>query len=135
MKRMFDDTVVPRILAQAGGGARIRQLVMKFFGTGESDMEQRLGEMISRSRQPRVGITVSDAFRQHDAALKGKIFGIACVGIGAIADYYWFWPVVKKHAGPGEKAFEKHRGGWEHKDADEILDALYNPNDTNDANE
>ncbi len=61
MKRMFDDTVVPRILAQAGGGARIRQLVMKFFGTGESDMEQRLGEMISRSRQPRVGITVSAA--------------------------------------------------------------------------
>ena len=61
MKRMFEDTVVPRILAQSGGGARIRQLVMKFFGTGESDMEQRLGDMISRDRQPRVGITVSSA--------------------------------------------------------------------------
>lgn len=61
MKRMFDDTVVPRILAQFGGGTRIRQLVMKFFGTGESDMEQRLGEMISRNRQPRVGITVTAA--------------------------------------------------------------------------
>ena len=61
MKRMFEDTVVPRILAQSGGGARIRQLVMKFFGTGESDMEQRLGDMISRDRQPRVGITVSAA--------------------------------------------------------------------------
>ncbi len=34
---------------------------MKFFGTGESDMEQRLGEMISRDREPRVGITVSGA--------------------------------------------------------------------------
>ncbi len=61
MKRMFDDTVAPRILAQSGGATRIRHLVMKFFGTGESDMEQRLGEMISRQRQPRVGITVSAA--------------------------------------------------------------------------
>ncbi len=61
MKRMFDDTVAPRILAQSGGATRIRQLVMKFFGTGESDMEYRLGEMISRDRQPRVGITVSTA--------------------------------------------------------------------------
>jgi nicotinamide-nucleotide amidase len=35
--------------------------VMKFFGTGESDMEARLGEMIARDRVPRVGITVSEA--------------------------------------------------------------------------
>jgi nicotinamide-nucleotide amidase len=34
---------------------------MKFFGTGESDMERRLGAMIERNRQPRVGITVSGA--------------------------------------------------------------------------
>lgn len=61
MKRMFDDTVSARILAQSGGGTHIRQLVMRFFGTGESDMEQRLGDMISRDRQPRVGITVSAA--------------------------------------------------------------------------
>lgn len=61
MKRMFDDTVAPRILEQGHGGTIIQHLVMKFFGTGESDMEQRLGEMISRDRQPRVGITVSKA--------------------------------------------------------------------------
>ncbi|QDT06499.1 Putative competence-damage inducible protein [Rubripirellula lacrimiformis] len=61
MVRMFDDTVAPRVMAIAGGGSRIRHAVMKFFGTGESDMEQRLGEMISRDRQPRVGITVSAA--------------------------------------------------------------------------
>lgn len=61
MRRMFDDTVAPRILAQSGGATRIRHLVMKFFGTGESEMEQRLGEMISRDRQPRVGITVNAA--------------------------------------------------------------------------
>lgn len=61
MKRMFDDTVAPRILSHSGSGAKIRHLVMKFFGAGESDMEVRLGEMISRDRQPRVGITVSKA--------------------------------------------------------------------------
>jgi nicotinamide-nucleotide amidase len=61
MKRMFDDTVAPRILEQGHSGTIIQHLVMKFFGTGESDMEQRLGEMISRNRQPRVGITVSKA--------------------------------------------------------------------------
>ena len=61
MKRMFDESVAPRILQQTGGATRIRHLVMKFFGTGESDMERRLGEMISRNRQPRVGITVSGA--------------------------------------------------------------------------
>lgn len=61
MKRMFDETVAPRILALAAGSTCIRHLVMKFFGTGESDMEHRLGTLISRDREPRVGITVSAA--------------------------------------------------------------------------
>ena len=61
MKKMFDETVAPRILQIASGGGVIRHRVMKFFGTGESDMEERLGEMISRERKPRVGITVSAA--------------------------------------------------------------------------
>lgn len=61
MKRMFDETVAPRILEAKGPGTAIRQHVMKFFGTGESDMENRLGPMIARDREPRVGITVSTA--------------------------------------------------------------------------
>jgi nicotinamide-nucleotide amidase len=66
MKRMFDETVSPRILEMAtvagsASGAFIRHEVMKFFGTGESDMEERLGNMIDRSRSPRVGITVTKA--------------------------------------------------------------------------
>ncbi len=61
MKRMFDDTVANRVLELSGGQARVRHLVMKFFGVGESDMEQRLGDMIARDRRPRVGITVSAA--------------------------------------------------------------------------
>ena len=62
MMRMFDDTVAARIL-EIGGGSRnhIEHHVMKFFGIGESEMEQRLGEMIARDRVPRVGITVSAA--------------------------------------------------------------------------
>ncbi len=61
MKKMFDETVAPRILEIFGGASCIQHLVMKFFGTGESDMEQRLGDMIARDRRPRVGITVSEA--------------------------------------------------------------------------
>ncbi|MDA7878031.1 molybdopterin-binding protein [bacterium] len=61
MKRMFDETVAPRILETKGSGTEIKQHVMKFFGTGESDMENRLGPMIARDREPRVGITVSTA--------------------------------------------------------------------------
>jgi nicotinamide-nucleotide amidase len=62
MTRMFDETVAPRILEDGGGRRRhIEHRVMKFFGIGESDMEQRLGAMIARDRIPRVGITVSSA--------------------------------------------------------------------------
>jgi nicotinamide-nucleotide amidase len=61
MKRMFDETVAPRIVDRFGSRKVIRQHVMKLFGIGESEMERRLGDMISRDRQPRVGITVSAA--------------------------------------------------------------------------
>lgn len=61
MKRMFDETVAPRIVEGFGKNIVIRQHVMKLFGIGESEMERRLGDMISRQRQPRVGITVSAA--------------------------------------------------------------------------
>ena len=56
---MFDETVSPRIMEQ-GSGKMIRHLVMKFFGTGESDMEPTWGND-RQDRQPRVGITVSKA--------------------------------------------------------------------------
>ncbi len=61
MTRMFDETVAPRIVEGFGKNVVIRQHVMKLFGIGESEMERRLGDMISRERQPRVGITVSAA--------------------------------------------------------------------------
>ncbi|WP_442510725.1 competence/damage-inducible protein A [Novipirellula sp. SH528] len=61
MKVMFNETVSRQIAELSGGGNVIFHHVMKFFGAGESDMESRLGDMIARDRQPRVGITVSDA--------------------------------------------------------------------------
>ncbi len=61
MKQMFDDSVAVAVSKMNGGNRLIEHHVLKFFGTGESDMEQRLGDMISRDREPRVGITVSAA--------------------------------------------------------------------------
>ena len=61
MKRMFVETVTPRIVEGFGKQLVIQQHVMKFFGLGESETERRLGDMISRDRQPRVGITASSA--------------------------------------------------------------------------
>jgi len=61
MKEMFVDSVAPRIVAQIAGRRVMKQAVIKCFGLGESDFEARLGELISRLRFPRVGITVSAA--------------------------------------------------------------------------
>lgn len=61
MTSMFDQTVASRILEMTVGPQHLQHQVLKFFGVGESDMEQRLGEMLARDREPRVGITVSAA--------------------------------------------------------------------------
>ncbi|TWU44856.1 putative competence-damage inducible protein [Novipirellula aureliae] len=61
MMPMFDQYVAPSLVSNNGDQHVIRSLVMKFFGTGESAMEERLGDTIARDRQPRVGITVSAA--------------------------------------------------------------------------
>ncbi len=62
MKEMFSATVAARI-SEIQGNDRpiIRTAVIKCFGLGESEMESRLGNMISRQSSPRVGITVSAA--------------------------------------------------------------------------
>ena len=62
MKEMFVDTVTSRIRDAIGSQHElIRTAVIKCFGLGESDMEARLGNMISRQSSPRVGITVNAA--------------------------------------------------------------------------
>ncbi|MGV3485316.1 MAG: competence/damage-inducible protein A [Planctomycetaceae bacterium] len=62
MKVLFVSVVAGRISdAVAGDRMVIRTAVIKCFGLGESEMESRLGDMISRQSSPRVGITVSAA--------------------------------------------------------------------------
>ena len=58
---MWAETVAPAIrrLAPAAGVVVHRRI--KCFGAGESEVEQRLPDLIRRGRDPQVGITVSDA--------------------------------------------------------------------------
>ncbi len=102
MKTMFDESVAPAILSihrsgQPNTPKHIRHCVLKFFGVGESDMEQRLGNMIARDRQPRVGITVSDAtislrisaMADHVAACEEMIAGTRAEIMQRVGDLYF----------------------------------------------
>ena len=62
MKEMWKDTVLPRIIDSLPGPPAITtHKRIKCFGIGESDLEQRLPDIIKRGRIPTVGITVSKA--------------------------------------------------------------------------
>jgi len=58
MKRMFLDHVQPAI---TGSGTVVERVQVRTFGLGESDVEQRLGDLTARGRNPEVGITASEA--------------------------------------------------------------------------
>ena len=58
MKVMFVEQVLPRL---AGNGRVIRRARIHCFGGGESDVEQRLGDVTARGRDPEVGITAHEA--------------------------------------------------------------------------
>lgn len=61
MFEMWEATVGPRIVELQPEPRVIRHRRIKCFGVGESTMEAMLPGLISRDREPRVGITVSDA--------------------------------------------------------------------------
>ena len=62
LKEMFGDSVQPMILDWLGDQRRyIKHRCIRCFGIGESDLEQRLPDMIRRGRRPTVGITASKA--------------------------------------------------------------------------
>jgi competence/damage-inducible protein CinA-like protein len=61
MFQMWHATVGPELAALSGGPRVIRHQRIKCFGISESDLEQRLPDLIRRGRTPSVGITVSAA--------------------------------------------------------------------------
>ena len=61
MNEMWQATVVARVNELRPEQAVIRHRRIKCFGTGESQLEAMLPDLIRRGREPKVGITVSDA--------------------------------------------------------------------------
>ncbi len=61
MIEMWEATVAPRILELQPEPRVIRHRRLKCFGVGESALEAMLPDLIRRDREPRVGITVSQA--------------------------------------------------------------------------
>lgn len=58
MKKMYREQVVPRL---PNGEQVIRRLCIHCFGQGESNIEEMLGDLTERDRNPEVGITASSA--------------------------------------------------------------------------
>jgi nicotinamide-nucleotide amidase len=58
MKHMYHEQVQPRL---PDGTRVIRRARVNCFGIGESDAEQKLGDLTARKRDPEVGITVHEA--------------------------------------------------------------------------
>lgn len=73
MKQMWDETVAPRLINELGAGKRmIQYAIFKCFGIGESEVEVRMPDLISRDRVPRVGITASRATITLRVAAEGN---------------------------------------------------------------
>jgi nicotinamide-nucleotide amidase len=58
MKRMFDESVVPRLPIDTRHGV-ILSRTLHTFGLGESNIAEKLGPLMDRDRNPSVGTTVS----------------------------------------------------------------------------
>lgn len=61
MKAMFQTEVAPRLRARFPSRAAIAHRIIRCFGAGESQIEEMLGDMTARGRQPEIGITASEA--------------------------------------------------------------------------
>lgn len=59
MKLMWENHVAPAVASMSGNTKIIRHHVLRCFGIGESQAESMMPDLISRDREPRVGITAS----------------------------------------------------------------------------
>ena len=57
MKRMFTDQVIPRMARSVVGGPVVVSGKLRCFGAGESDMTQKLGDLMKRRRNPLINCT------------------------------------------------------------------------------
>ncbi|RMF79863.1 MAG: nicotinamide-nucleotide amidohydrolase family protein, partial [Planctomycetota bacterium] len=58
MKAMFDRDVLPVVRIQAGGRV-VRQRLLRCVGLGESDLGEKIVDLMARGRNPEVGTTAS----------------------------------------------------------------------------
>ena len=58
---MFEQSVSPAVQTMTGNDSIIHHHVIRTFGQGESSVEETLGDLTTRGRDPRVGITASRA--------------------------------------------------------------------------